>query len=216
MRLPPSEQDDDGNPPVVVMPHLHTVFADVDVDVVRAHREGDRISARASATVTRVHGGESLTSIPARAWFELDVRMLNATRLPALLDELLDEMQQVINRARIDSSRGDPLRGGRSLAPTIDIIGDRPGEALDARHPLAQLANDASRWHDTEPQFGSASTDANVPLSRRIPAITIGAGGVGGSAHTLDEWYEDAHDARGLARALAIISSAAHGTLSPS
>ena len=198
------------------MPHLHTVFADVDVDVVRAHREGDRISARASATVTRVHGGESLTSIPARAWFELDVRTLNATRLPALLDELLDEMLQVINRARIDSSRGDPLRGGRSLAPTIDIIGDRPGEALDARHPLAQLANDASRWHDTEPQFGSASTDANVPLSRRIPAITIGAGGVGGSAHTLDEWYEDAHDARGLARALAIIAAAAHGTLSPS
>ena len=125
-------------------------------------------------------------------------------------------MLQVINRARIDSSRGDPLRGGRSLAPTIDIIGDRPGEALDARHPLAQLANDASRWHDTEPQFGSASTDANVPLSRRIPAITIGAGGVGGSAHTLDEWYEDAHDARGLARALAIIAAAAHGTLSPS
>ena len=143
--------------------------------------------AGASVTVTRVHGGESLTSIPARAWFELDVRTLNATRLPALLDEQL----QVFNRARIDSSRGDPLRGGRSLAHTIDIIGDRPGEALDARHPLVQLANDATRWHDIEPQFASASTDANVPLSRGIPAITIGAGGVGGGAHTLDEWYTE-------------------------
>ena len=109
--------------------------------------------AGASVTVTCVHGGESLTSIAARASFELDVRTLNATR-----------------------------------------------------------------WHDIEPQFASASTDANVPLSRGIPAISIGAGGggVGGGAHTLDERYEDAHDARGLSRALAIISAAAHGALSPS
>lgn len=104
--------------------------------------------AGASVTVTRVHGGESLTSIPARASFELDVRTLNATR-----------------------------------------------------------------WHDIEPQFASASTDANVPLSRGIPAISIGGGG--GGAHTLDERYEDAHDARGLSRALAIIAAAAHGALSP-
>ena len=115
--------------------------------------------AGASVTVTCVHGDESLTSIPARASFELDVRTLNTTR-----------------------------------------------------------------WHDIEPQFASASTDANVPLSRGIPAISIGAGGGGvgggggggGGAHTLDERYEDAHDARGLSRALAIIAAAAHGALSPS
>ena len=34
-----------------------------------------------------------------------------------------------------------------------------------------------------------ASTDANIPLSLGRPAIAIGAGGVGGGAHTLQEWF---------------------------
>ena len=39
----------------------------------------------------------------------------------------------------------------------------------------------------TEPRLGS--TDANIPLSRGIPAIAIGTGGTGGGIHTLQEWY---------------------------
>jgi len=34
-----------------------------------------------------------------------------------------------------------------------------------------------------------ASTDANIPLSLGIPAVSIGAGGQGGGAHTPGEWY---------------------------
>jgi hypothetical protein len=34
------------------------------------------------------------------------------------------------------------------------------------------------------------STDANIPLSRGIPAIAIGGGGTGGGIHTLQEWYD--------------------------
>jgi di/tripeptidase len=33
------------------------------------------------------------------------------------------------------------------------------------------------------------STDANIPLSLGVPAMSIGAGGEGGNAHTLQEWY---------------------------
>ena len=35
-----------------------------------------------------------------------------------------------------------------------------------------------------------ASTDANVPLSLGREAIAIGAGGTGGGAHTIHEWYD--------------------------
>ena len=35
----------------------------------------------------------------------------------------------------------------------------------------------------------TSSTDANIPLSLGIPAVAIGAGGVGGGAHTTQEWY---------------------------
>ena len=39
------------------------------------------------------------------------------------------------------------------------------------------------------------STDANYPISIGIPAITLGAGGEAGGAHSLDEWFDptDAH-----------------------
>jgi di/tripeptidase len=35
-----------------------------------------------------------------------------------------------------------------------------------------------------------ASTDANIPLSLGREAIAIGAGGLGGGAHTLQEWFD--------------------------
>ncbi|MCL5744228.1 MAG: peptidase, partial [Acidobacteria bacterium] len=34
-----------------------------------------------------------------------------------------------------------------------------------------------------------ASTDANIPMALGIPALSIGAGGSGGGAHTPQEWF---------------------------
>ena len=36
----------------------------------------------------------------------------------------------------------------------------------------------------------TSSTDANLPISLGIPAITIGRGGLGGRSHSLDEWVD--------------------------
>ena len=45
-----------------------------------------------------------------------------------------------------------------------------------------------------------SSTDANIPLSLGMQAVSIGAGGHGGGAHTASEWYSpDGRDA-GLRR----------------
>lgn len=38
-------------------------------------------------------------------------------------------------------------------------------------------------------RYASASTDHNVPLSLGIPSTTLGAGGVEGNNHALDEWW---------------------------
>jgi len=46
----------------------------------------------------------------------------------------------------------------------------------------AQLGNTA--------RIQRASTDANIPLSLGREAIAIGAGGSGGGAHTIQEWYD--------------------------
>jgi di/tripeptidase len=40
------------------------------------------------------------------------------------------------------------------------------------------------------PTFGSSSTDANLPMSLGIPAITIDSGLGGGRPHAPDEWID--------------------------
>jgi hypothetical protein len=47
-----------------------------------------------------------------------------------------------------------------------------------------------------------SSTDANLPLSLGIPAIAIGAGGLGGGAHTTGEWFSPEGRDLGLKRIL--------------
>jgi hypothetical protein len=46
--------------------------------------------------------------------------------------------------------------------------------------------------------MGEGSTDANLPMSLKIPAITIGGGGSGSEAHAPAESF----DATGAARAV--------------
>ena len=54
----------------------------------------------------------------------------------------------------------------------------------------------------TEIMLGS--TDANIPLSLGVPALSMGAGGAGGGAHTLAEWYSDKDREIGLKRVLLV------------
>ena len=52
-----------------------------------------------------------------------------------------------------------------------------------------------------------SSTDANIPMSLGIPAITIGRGGPGARTHSLDEWtdIEPAANIVNVQRALALV-----------
>jgi len=52
-----------------------------------------------------------------------------------------------------------------------------------------------------------ASTDANVPLSMGLPAVSIGAGGQGGGAHTHQEWYQPETRELGLRRILLALTA---------
>jgi di/tripeptidase len=52
-----------------------------------------------------------------------------------------------------------------------------------------------------------ASTDANIPLSLGLPAISIGTGGQGGGAHTSQEWFHAEGRETGLRRILLILAA---------
>ena len=56
-----------------------------------------------------------------------------------------------------------------------------------------------------------ASTDANIPLSLGIPAVSIGGGGEGGGIHTHGEWYDSRGRDLGLRRILLLLLAAAGG-----
>jgi acetylornithine deacetylase/succinyl-diaminopimelate desuccinylase-like protein len=148
--------------------------------------------------VTRMHGGEHLTGIPTQAWIDLDMRSLDPTRLRTMSGDV----ERIARRAVHDASQ---QQGAQAMQFTITTLGDRPAGMIDDQHPLVVAAASATREVGRVPQSASASTDANVPLSRGIPAIAIGAGGTGSAAHTANEWYDDTESTIGLERAIRLV-----------
>ena len=69
-----------------------------------------------------------------------------------------------------------------------------------------KAAFDAARMLGIEPELrGESSTDANIPISMGIPAITVGRGGNEGGVHTVHEWFEPVESWLGPQRDLLLI-----------
>jgi len=99
-------------------------------------------------------------------------------------------------RAVIDRSLDEENSGAVNESQRLDLeimrIGFRPAAQTPPDSPLAEAALAATELFGVEPALLASSTDANLPMSLGIPAITLGAGGEAGGAHTLDEWYRNA------------------------
>lgn len=173
-----------------------------------AQRLGDGAHRLRSVTVTRMSGGESLTGIPQAAWVDLDVRSPSAVTL----ERLTQELERAAHAVAHDASSHDL---SRALSVQITPLGERPAGSLDAAAPLVQTAVAATQAVGRTPRSASASTDANIPLARNIPAVAIGAGGTGGGAHTRNEWYDDVHSSAGLERVLRLVLGVAMADAPP-
>jgi di/tripeptidase len=99
---------------------------------------------------------------------------------------------------------------GRLIAD-VTLIGDRPSGETSIESPFIQKVSSAMRAFGMKPHYRIQSSDANIPISRNIPAATIGHGGVGGRHHSLDEWtdVEKSSSVNGTALILATIVSLA-------
>jgi acetylornithine deacetylase/succinyl-diaminopimelate desuccinylase-like protein len=91
------------------------------------------------------------------------------------------------------------------------LIGARPCGETRADDPLVATAAAPVRAFDGTPSYSVSSTDANLPMSLGIPAITVGRGGPGARQHSPDEWtdVEPGSNARHLRFLLALIVSVA-------
>lgn len=166
-----------------------------------------RIVARAQAlalspdpkttmTVARWGGGTSINSLPQEAWVEVDLRSEAGSELEALERDLVRVCGEEVGGS------ADPKRNPNELCMDVQEIGRRPAGSTETSEPLVRAALEATRILGEEPNLISSSTDANIPMSLGIPAITLGAGGAGGGIHTPEEWYHNREGPEGILRAL--------------
>ncbi len=152
---------------------------------------------RTTYNVGRIEGGESVNVIPE--WARLDVDLRSAAELE--LSRLEEFLLRAINQAVLDENA---LRAasGQQLKVIIELIGHRPSGETPRQAPLVQTAIEASQALGIKPLLNRASTDANIPISLGVPAITIGVGGVSADSHRLTEWYDPTGRELGYQRAL--------------
>jgi len=161
-------------------------------------------SPRTTASVVRIGGGSGLNTIPQEAWLELDLR----SESEAALDALYGAATEALARA-LDGANRRRAAGTAPLTLQIVPLGYRPSGITDPGHELVQGALAATRSVGHTPDLAAASTDANVPISRGVPGIALGAGGRGGNTHLVTEWYENVDGPVGLFRALLVACAAA-------
>jgi len=126
-------------------------------------------------------------------------------------DERLNGVDSLFQRAvrRAVERQNEVRRRGDPLTVDVEMIGDRPSGLISAETPFIQRGMAATVALGLEPSLGRSSTDSNIPISMGVPAMTIGGGGIGYGAHSLDEYYVNEEGHVGIQRALLIVAAQA-------
>jgi len=166
-------------------------------------------SPRTSFNIGEIEGGTSVNSIPSNAHMKVDLRSESEAELASLEGFLRDAVKVGIDE-EMSAARERGMAGSPNLLNLkINVLGVRPAGELPENSPLlaALLAADTQLGNRSRRE--RSSTDANIPLSVGIAAISLGAGGRSGGAHTLEEWYDPAGRELGLQRvALTVLTLA--------
>lgn len=149
-----------------------------------------------------VRGGTSVNSIPFEVSMDVDIRSESCAELKKVDGEFL----KIVNEAVAEENRTRSTKEG-SITADPKVIGERPCGETAMTAPIVRTAAAAIAAFGLTPAYFVSSTDANIPMSLGIPAITIGRGGPGGRTHSLDEWtdVEPAANIINVQRALALV-----------
>jgi tripeptide aminopeptidase len=165
-------------------------------------RLGGERKRRSSYNFGLIEGGTSINSIASSARAKLDLRSED----PAILDDFSTLLNSAVERGLERENRGARVI---RLTAKIRELGSRPGGKLTEQSPLLRTIQAVDAHLHIRSRVDCASTDANIPLSLGIPAISIGTGGQGGGAHTPQEWYQPDGRELGLRRILLIVAALA-------
>lgn len=166
-------------------------------------------SPRTSFNIGEIEGGSSVNSIPSRAQMKVDLRSESEAELAKLESFLRESIQSGVDE-EMSAARDRGMGGSANMLDLkINVLGVRPAGELPENSPLLAAVLAADTRLGNRSRRERSSTDANIPLSVGIPAISLGAGGRSGGAHTLEEWYEPTNRELGLQRvALTVLAVA--------
>lgn len=150
---------------------------------------------RSSFNFGVIEGGTSVNSIPASVSVKVDLRSEQEAQVKimeaALRDAVDSGIREEMSAARVNND---------SLQSSVRSLGSRPAGKLPDDSPLLETLRNVDTFLGNRSRLERSSTDANIPLSLGIPAVSIGGGGKGGGSHTLAEWYDATGRAMGLKR----------------
>jgi tripeptide aminopeptidase len=155
---------------------------------------------RTTLNLGTIHGGTSVNSIPESAQASIDCRSTDPEQLMRLEVALHRAVEDAADHCNALAKSSSPGKG--TLSFDIRKIGDRPAAQLPGDSPLLEILRAVDRHLALRTDLRLGSTDANIPLSLGVPALSIGAGGEGGGAHTKSEWYSAKDREVGLKRIL--------------
>jgi tripeptide aminopeptidase len=156
---------------------------------------------RTTLNLGTIHGGTSVNSIPESAQASIDFRSTSPEQLTRLEVALHRAVEDSVQRTNAVVKPGAAQNRGL-LSFSIAKIGDRPAAQLPGDSPLFDALRAVDRHLGIRSELRLGSTDANLPLSLGIQALSMGAGGEGGGAHTQAEWYSAKDREAGLRRVL--------------
>jgi acetylornithine deacetylase/succinyl-diaminopimelate desuccinylase-like protein len=160
---------------------------------------------RTTVNAGTIEGGTAVNAIPEQASARFDLRSTDPEQLIRLEVELHRAVEDAVIAAQGRATGSD------NLSFVVEKIGDRPAGRLPADSELMSLLEAVDRHLAIRTEKRLASTDANIPLSLGIPAVSIGGGGTGGGIHTHAEWYDGNGRDLGLRRILLLLLAAAGG-----
>ena len=133
---------------------------------------------RTTYNVGTITGGTSVNTIAQSCEMLYEYRSDNAGSLAYMRERF----NALLSEANCDQARFE-----------AELIGERPcGGNVDeaAQNALIERSSDAIQAvTGKRPGLGAGSTDANIPLSLGVPAVTFGLMN-GGGAHTREEWLD--------------------------
>jgi tripeptide aminopeptidase len=180
---------DFGNPnPIIVMAKAIAKFSETSIPA----------DPKTTFNIGVIEGGTSVNSIPETAKMRVDIR----SAAPAEIDRLEKVLRECLTNAVQEAQDQKKVGARKALTLEVKIIGTRPAAELKPGARILSVMQRVDSFLGLQTHIRRASTDANIPLALGLEAVSIGAGGAGGGAHTEKEWYDPTGRDLGLKRIL--------------